>query len=319
MTHASNISIPARFVFRPFRVEWEVAQAIVVAWGQPKYPTLVFQGSPEKVAPRPNSDAVLASIALRRTDGESVSTLGNNSGLYGPVGEYDFFEVEINRTDLPPDCLQPHETPETVPDIAGRDFEILACRLPRVDGLGASLQPVESLMDAWAMREEFFALKDEVYDTLLFLNRWGLWKLQWLLKPETLWPLPFVIVSPYRLWSQRDAFMKAAAGSSRAWLSTATPLQLEQVEKRPYFMIERSYCEDAIKATLTIDHLANVKFGICKRHDCRKLFKRTTAQKRLYCTPHCAHLANVRKLRKLKAKSIGKGTKNNATRKNERS
>jgi len=76
--------------------------------------------------------------------------------------------------------------------------------------------------------------------------------------------------------------------------------------------VELSYCEDAIKATLTIDHLGNVKFGICKRHDCRKLFKRKTAQKRVYCTPECAHLANVRKLRKAKAKSTVKGTKKNA-------
>ena len=129
---------------------------------------------------------------------------------------------------------------------------------------------------------------------------------------------PGVLISPHRLWSLCDAYIKAAAGSPRSWLTSATPLSLKETDKIPYFIVERSYCEDAIKATITIDHLSKVKFGICKRHDCRKFFKRTTLQKRLYCSPECAHLANVRKLRKEKKKAGAEGRKH-ATRKNKES
>jgi hypothetical protein len=168
------------------------------------------------------------------------------------------------------------------------------------------------------MRDEFFALGDSFYDALQFLNRWGLWNFDPIYERGSFTLLgticSFALASPHRLLAQRDSYIRAAAGSARAWLTTATPLSLKETDKRPYFVVERSYCEEAIKATLTIDHLGRVKFGICKRHDCRRLFKRTTAQKRLYCTPECAHLANVRKLRaeKRKSKPRRKAGKRNA-------
>ena len=88
-------------------------------------------------------------------------------------------------------------------------------------------------------------------------------------------------------------------------------LNLTRNDVPPYFFIETSHCEEGIEATITIDKLSNVNFGICKRGDCRKLFEFTTKQRRLYCTPHCAHLANVRKLREQKKKAR-KGRKSNA-------
>ena len=228
-------------------------------------------------------------------------------------GEFDEHDVEMNRDDLPPDCLQPHENPESTPHILGRRFDLLACRLPAMEGPDCFIQPEEIVRDAWDMRAQFFALKDDLNATSQFLNRWGLWSFQLVREPSPSHELfPCALISPHRLWSLRDAYIKAAASSPRSWLTTATPLRLKETDKIPYFIVERSYCEDTIKATLTIDHLGNVKFGICKRHDCRKLFKRKTAQRRLYCTPYCAHIENVRKIRKAKAKLTGKGTKKNA-------
>ncbi len=224
---------------------------------------------------------------------------------------FEFFEMELKRSDLPPGCLQLHETPDTTPEFEGRDFELLACRLEDVNGAGAAWQPDESVHDAWKMRDELFALEYDIFAMRRFLTRWGLWSYQPQFEMGSLRMHPFALMLPYQLWSLRQSLTKAAAGSPRAWLSTATPLSFKETDKRPYFMVERSYCEDAIKATITIDHLSNVKFGLCKRHDCRKMFKRTTAQKRLYCSPECAHLANVRKLRAFKSKG-----KKNATRKN---
>jgi hypothetical protein len=97
-------------------------------------------------------------------------------------------------------------------------------------------------------------------------------------------------------------------------LSTTPDLRISPINERPYFALERFGCEEAIKATITIHHLANEEFGTCKRNDCRKLFERITQQKRLYCSPKCAHLANVRKLRAdaRKAKTKSKGAQRNA-------
>ena len=312
MAHISNISIPARFVFRPYRVQWERTWAFIVGWGQPPYPRLMALTNLKDGGKIPlNPQAVVIRIAVSRAQDESDDALGLSSALLG-LSPYDTFEIEVNRDDIPTECLQPHENPDTTPDISGRDFELLACRLPDVNGLGSSWQPDEFGRDAWAMRDQFFALEDTISDTLTFLNRWGLWNFPLLHQPGTLGTLPFAIAFPHRLWSLRDSYIKAAAGSPRSWLTTATPLSLKETDKIPYFIVERSYCEDAIKATITIDHLANVKFGICKRHDCRKFFKRTTAQKKLYCSTECAHLANVRKLRADKKKSTSSKRRKNA-------
>ena len=303
MTQLSNISIPARFIFRPFCAQWERTWAFTVGWGKARSPTLMTLGvleDEEKITPR--SRSVLIRIAIPRDRDKPGNASGIMMGLY-VTSEHDHYEVEVERSDIPPDCLQPYENPETTPEIEGRELHLLICRLPDAIGLSASGQHDEFVRDAWAMREEFFALGDTINDTLLFLNRWGLWDYQRLHKADTLWALPFVIASPNRLWWVRDRYIKAVAGSPRAWLTTATPLSLKETDKRPYFLVERHYCEDAIKATITIDHLSNVKFGICRRHDCRRIFRRTTAQKRLYCTPGCAHLANVRKLRAAKKKA----------------
>jgi hypothetical protein len=301
MAHRTNIAIPARFVFRPFTAEWNWTRATIFSWGEefPELRNLVMLSNKGKV--KHTSESVIVHIAIWRGRGY--------------LGEFDDYFVEMKRGELPPDCLRPHENPESTPDIKGREFDLLVCRLPPMKELGSSVKPEEMVRDAWEMREEFFAIRGDLNATNRFLNRWGLWNFQLVsLAPPDNGLFSGTLISPHRLWTLCDTYIKAAAGSPRSWLTTAAPLSLKESEKRPYFIVERSYCEDAIKATITIDHLAKVKFGICKRHDCRRLFKRTTQQKRLYCSPECAHLANVRKLRAQKKKTEPKGRKH-ATRK----
>jgi hypothetical protein len=112
----------------------------------------------------------------------------------------------------------------------------------------------------------------------------------------------FFILHPHRLWELQAAYRKAMTSPASTWLRSGTSLNLIRDTEPPYFYIEMSECEDAIKATITIDHLSKVTFGICKRNDCRKLYECRTKQKRIYCGPYCAHLANVRKLRAAKKK-----------------
>jgi hypothetical protein len=178
-----------------------------------------------------------------------------------------------------------------------------------------SLEPESVVKNAWAMRDEFFNLEKDTLALSKFLSRWGLWNSERGYEAELgKKPPGFCLAFSHLLWERREHYRRALAGKAREWLSTATPLGLSQINEPPYFSVNRSYCENAIHATLTIDHLSNVRFGICKREDCRKLFQRETQQKRFYCSPECAHLANVRKLRAQQKKTESK-RRNHATRK----
>lgn len=237
--------------------------------------------------------------------------------------------IEIDRTDIPTEVLQPHENILNTPDISGREFAVLACPMPEFEKLFSLLKPDGPARDAWVMQREFFDMEQDVSILRRFLNRWGLWNgqrgytvgyLGQSSPPEGMAQrisprLSFALVIPHLLWEQREKYKSALAGKPRAWLGKSSHLSFNTINEPPYFLVERSYCQDAIEATITIDHLSNVEFGICKRDDCRKLYERTTEQKRLYCCPECAHLANVRKLRAQKKKLESKG-RNHATRKN---
>jgi hypothetical protein len=140
------------------------------------------------------------------------------------------------------------------------------------------------------MRREFFELEQNNSKLCRFLNRWGFWDYgrDYQAGMGLRHAYPFVLAFPHLIWGQREHFRKGLVGTPRKWLSTANPLGFTAIDTPPYFLVERFSCEDAIKATVTIQHLANVRFGICKRDDCRKLFERTTKEKRLYCSPECA-------------------------------
>jgi hypothetical protein len=87
-------------------------------------------------------------------------------------------------------------------------------------------------------------------------------------------------------------------------LSKARPLSFSTIDQPPYFLVERFYCEDAIQATITIDHLAGRRFGFCKR--CRKQFEQRTEHKKLYCDRKCVQAANVANWRANKRKELSK-------------
>jgi hypothetical protein len=204
------------------------------------------------------------------------------------------------------------------PDMEGRElFEVLVCPLPEFMEIlpHLDLRPEGVEKDAWKMRENFLNLPEDVFTLQRFLNRWGLWDsgrgYQFRLGHGK--PPGFILEHPHYLWKQREMYRKALAGKPIKWLATVNNLGLSQADKPPYFLVNRSYCAEAIKATITIDHLGAVTFRICKRDDCRKIFERTTGQKKLYCTTECAHLANVRKWRaQKKAESKRKGASQNA-------
>ncbi len=319
MAQRPNLAIPARFTFRPYRSRWVPCWAEILGWYEepepPPGPKLPSIFAPIPKMHRPLSAEMERFLArekvLVRLSVPSAEELEDSSwGFY--LGTTH--TVEINRADIPVEVLPMHETRRNTPDISGREFLILACPNRAFEELFLSLtlKSEGAEKDAWAMRDEFLALEKETVALCLFLSRWGLWN--WargydggriLGKPA----LGFVLAFPNLIWERRDKFASGMAGKPSLWLKTASPLSFTQSNEPPYFNMERSYCEDVIEATISIDHLRNLKYRLCKLEDCRKPYRVKTKQRRMYCSTKCAHLANVRKLRAEKKKAQSKRSK----------
>jgi len=117
-------------------------------------------------------------------------------------------------------------------------------------------------------------------------------------------------VMPHLLKEQQQRYSKALLPSNaRPWLRSH-PLSLDTADEFPFFRVTRSYCRGAIEATVTIDHLAERKFGICKR--CHASFEKQNKHKRNYCSNRCFNAAGVQRWREKQRKAVRKGAKHDA-------
>jgi hypothetical protein len=324
MAQQTNIAIPARFSFRPFRAHWMPGWAEIVDWySEPETPLGIFAksllGNPSKSkasgesAISPASEKVVVSLNVTSAQTELSGTYGMLAGLF----DSDEYTVEMYRSDIPVEVLRPHENRLNAPDIGGRVFDVLTCHLPAFREFLSSPEPESVTKDAWEMREDFLGIERETWALSLFLSRWGLWSQGLGYATRVMSnnsPLGFALTFPHLIWAERERYSKAMAGKPIAWLKTAPPLNFRQTSEPPYFDMESSYCKAAIEATISIDHLRNLKYRLCKLKDCQKPYRVRTKQQRMYCSTKCAHLANVRKLRAEKKKAESKGRKH-ATRK----
>lgn len=198
-------------------------------------------------------------------------------------------EIEIQRRELPDGILHSDETPISAPDIAGREFVALVTPIPPLPDILEKTRPQEKEKErnVWTMRDSFFRLEPSVVELKTFLNRWGAWNSErrYEVNGMSLQSLPFALAVPEAIWRQREAYRKALSGSARSWLRTARPLTFSPLEEWPHFLVERNTCQDAIEATITIDHLREAKYGFCKR--CRAMFERDTKHKKNYCSRKC--------------------------------
>ncbi|MFZ0273958.1 MAG: hypothetical protein WB524_11825 [Acidobacteriaceae bacterium] len=167
------------------------------------------------------------------------------------------------------------------------------------------------------MRDEFQNLNfdDEsewLWGLRHFLNKWGLWGYRPSFEVGLGEEMPgFVLAFPHLLRQKRDEYRKALESkSARKWLSTASPLSFRTTDEPPYFLVERFYCEDAIEATITIDHLAGRRFGFCKR--CGAQFEQETEHKKNYCSRQCIQAAAVKRWREKQRNTASKGGMRNA-------
>jgi hypothetical protein len=167
------------------------------------------------------------------------------------------------------------------------------------------------------MRDEFFNLKSSddpfewIFNLRSFLNKWGMWSYPQGFEVSIRNPAPdFVLVHPHLPWGKREEYRNALREKhARKWLSSAKPLSFSTTEHLPYFLVERFYCEDAIEATITIDHLAGRRFGFCKR--CGRQFEQETRHRKNYCSRQCIAAAGVKRWRQNQRKASRKVVKGN--------
>lgn len=317
--HQSNFEIPARFSFQPFIAEWFFAVAETVEWTDA--PTL-------KMAFQPDGDSeknwLMIRIEVPETEFSTRLMLG-----FEPV----FQTVLMDRSSVPPDVLQAHENHRNTPDISGRSFRMLICRKPEFKDRIWDLTPGKPTKNAWLMRDEFLNLtSDSELDwgqsARRFLNKWGLWSIgrgyerAWTAHYPMLAKLAtagtrelvdtpdFTIVMPHLLKAHQERYRRALMPSkARNWLSLH-PLHLSTAGKFPFFRVNKSYCSEAIEATITIDHLGEKRFGICKR--CHKVFEKETNHEKNYCSKPCINAASVQRWREKQRNAAKKGAKRNA-------
>jgi hypothetical protein len=159
--------------------------------------------------------------------------------------------------------------------------------------------------DAWALRDEFFHLKQGDAKSLLnFFNKWGLWHVR---TGDFELDLSYA-VSVREVWQIQERFRRAVVSPISEWLTdnsvNVSPLAVfEPREKYPYFNLKANCCSLAILNTITLDLLRKVKFKICKRKDCRAPYAIESEHERTFCSQYCGHLESLRKNRREKAKA----------------
>lgn len=328
--HQANFEIPARFSFQPFPAEWRFVTAETVDWAED--PTKLRSIVPVPAENDDDKNWLRVRIEVREDDNVRRMLAGLFSGI-DPS-----YMVLMDRASIPPGVLQSYENHRNTPDISGRSFRVLIYRNPEIKlGLWALL-PGNVTKNAWIMRDEFLSL--EAHPRLgwessvqRFLNKWGLWRSEqgyvkaWdfsssysnltmlaaLGSGERTDTPDFLIVMPHLLKAQQEWYRKALLPkSARSWLRSHPlhPLKFTPADEFPFFRVRSSYCRDAIEATITIDHLAERQFGICKR--CHNVFQRETRHEKNYCSERCFNAAGVQRWREKQRKAIKKGAKRNA-------
>jgi len=318
----ANFNVPARFSFQPFAASWRFVSAELVEWGEEPKLRMAFQqdeGRHEKASLR-------VRIEVPDPDGDGVG-LGGLSFVYG-CGLSRSYPVLMERASIPPKVLPAHENCHNTPDISGRSFLVLICQKPEFKDSPWALKPEDAIKNAWLMSDEFLNLEDDpeeddpelswVLSVWRFLNKWGIWESgrgfseDWSALPMSFMSsfasLPeqkidkpdFVLVIPHLLKEQQGKFRRAVLPSNaRPWLRSH-PVSLDTADEFPFFRVRRHYCRDAIEATITIDHLGEIKHGICKR--CHRVFEKEKNYKMSYCGRSCANAASVARFREKQRK-----------------
>lgn len=264
-----TFNIPAQFVFQPFSAAWRIVSAETVEWVKELEGSLLS-------SPLPGS----LRVRIELPDGSAPET------------------VAIDRANLPRGVLLKHEDYRKTPYVSGRRFSVLICQSQAPPTIRRRLD----LEDARTMRREFLSLRADtdsvwIQDLCQFLNKWGLWDDDKGFIDDWASPARRIgrLIVPHLLKEPQKIINSAPLSRNRRkWLSSH-PLNLQTADEPPFFFVAKNYCAETIKATITIDHLEGLQFGICKK--CNKLFQQKTRREKNYCDERCFNAAGTQRWR----------------------
>jgi hypothetical protein len=188
----------------------------------------------------------------------------------------------------------------------------------------------EDLADPYEMRQEFFALNGDLDQLMAFACKWGLWdsaklvilygeqiveeeggtRISRLADSEfsaapavsTAAQVEIPCIFPHQVWQKQSEYRKAHCAAPEKWLSHPDKrIYIVQRSQKPYFFAGTDLnartegCRDAIAATITLDHLMGLRFRICPRPGCNKMFEPEYGRK--HCSNECAHVMAQRAYR----------------------
>lgn len=137
--------------------------------------------------------------------------------------------------------------------------------------------------DAWQLRDDFLRVTPDAKSVLGLLNQWGRWD-------------DLVAYTLREILGFREIVRRALLSPPEDWLSEEHwTFDLDQKSEYPYITMETVKCKSAIRATITMDMLRQVKFETCARPDCGQPFPIMSKHKRKYCSQYCGHLESVRR------------------------
>jgi hypothetical protein len=153
-------------------------------------------------------------------------------------------------------------------------------------------------VDPWELRDEFLAVEHNSGAVLDFVNR-NYWEGSPFHTVEDFWRwqtlIRKAILNSYTQWAKMEAEFGYKMISR---LLTALDINVKWNGKQLSGTVEVHTPMQAILATLYLDKIAKVRFAVCARPDCDRIYGIKTRHKRKYCRQYCAHLEDVRRDRR---------------------
>ncbi len=165
--------------------------------------------------------------------------------------------------------------------------------------IGKGLLDVDRIVDAWDLRKQFLETESTPEAVQDFLNRALWWGHPLRTTFEDFCNLQIVVRKALLVPLHQYAEVMAELGVDRSsFLLTGFSVRVDWSGRKPVGRIIPRGSLEAILTTVEIDRLRNVQFGVCVRPDCREIYEIRSKHKRKYCSQSCAHVENVRRLRK---------------------
>ena len=153
-------------------------------------------------------------------------------------------------------------------------------------------------LDALQVRDEFLRVNSDT-ELKAFLEKTGCFnQSDFAVGDLQSWQSLFkaLMTTPPPEWSETlQASEKSLVEAALAHRNLSMHLPLDGVRSLPTMLVFNTL--EAIMASILTDHLHGVRYAICGREDCAKLFPVKTKRARLFCTQYCGHLVSLRKSR----------------------